>query len=72
MTSFILMWGRSSGGRALGSHSRGREFDSPRLHQNYRSLINYQERFFFYYILDYISNNHFLKDYLLELLIGVL
>src|SRR5262245_64276391 len=26
------LWGRSSAGRALESHSRGRGFDSPRLH----------------------------------------
>ena len=26
-------WGRSSDGRALGSHSRGQGFDPPRLHQ---------------------------------------
>ena len=28
-------WGRSSAGRALESHSRGRGFDPHRLHQNF-------------------------------------
>ena len=27
------LWGRSSDGRAFGSHSKGQGFDSPRLHQ---------------------------------------
>src|SRR5262249_54752219 len=30
------LWGRSSAGRALESHSRGRGFDSPRLHSRFR------------------------------------
>src|SRR5262249_15645091 len=32
------LWGRSSAGRALESHSRGRGFDSPRLHLRFHAL----------------------------------
>lgn len=33
MIILLLFWGRSSVGRALGSHSRGHGFESHRLHQ---------------------------------------
>ena len=38
ITDCILSWGRSSAGRALEWHSRGRRFDPDRLHQKINNL----------------------------------
>ena len=37
----VTVWGLSSVGRALAWHARGQGFDSPRLHQTYKSSLKW-------------------------------
>src|SRR6266850_7308006 len=43
ITDCIISWGRSSAGRALEWHSRGRRFDPDRLHQKFQVVSDPNE-----------------------------
>ena len=53
----MRVWGRSSPGRALEWHSRGKGFDPPRLHQQKKPAIGNDGRLFPFDIIGFMSHD---------------